>query len=74
MEFKEIEKILSANVEGQISELENFVHPADILEAIIDRDDLHELLMKFPKTLIVQIMEQAEEETQLRILEHFSDD
>lgn len=74
MEFKEIEKILSANVEGQISELENFVHPADILEAIIDRDDLHELLMKFPKTLIVQIMEEAEEETQLRILEHFSDD
>lgn len=54
--------------------LVNHVHPADILEAIIDRDDIYELLKQLPKEFIAQIIEEADEEEQIKILQHFTNE
>ncbi|MDO5294417.1 MAG: magnesium transporter [bacterium] len=66
-----IDLIKNPNKED-IYDLNNYVHPADILEAIIDRDDIHELLKQLPKELIAEIIEEADEEDQIKLLQQFT--
>lgn len=61
----------SANCDT-IHDLVNHVHPADVLEAIIDRRDIHDLLNVLPKPFVAEIIEEADEEEQIKILQHFT--
>lgn len=61
----------SANCDT-IHDLVNHVHPADVLEAIIDRRDIHDLLKTLPKPFVAEIIEEADEEEQIKILQHFT--
>lgn len=67
-------EMLKNTSDETIHDLVNHVHPADILEAIIDREDIHDLLKTLPKSFIAEIIEEADEEEQLALLQHFADD
>lgn len=68
-----IEMLKTANNET-ILDLVNHVHPADILEAIIEREDIHDLLIPLPKAFIAEIIEEADEEEQIKLLQKFTNE
>lgn len=53
---------------------EKYIHPADILEVIINREDKQELLEQLPKTLIAEVLEAADEENRIRFLQYFTNE
>lgn len=69
---KIIEMLQNIN-DQNLDELVKHVHPADVLEAVSDRDDIHDLLIPLPKEFIAEIFESADEEDQIELLGHFSD-
>lgn len=66
-----IELLQSADKEA-INDLVNHVHPADVLEAVIGRGDIHDLLNGLPKSFVAEIIEEADEEEQIKILQQFT--
>ncbi len=66
-----IELLQSADKEA-INDFVNHVHPADVLEAVIGRGDIHELLNGLPKSFVAEIIEEADEEEQIKILQQFT--
>lgn len=68
-----IELLKQADCEA-IDDIVNHVHPADILEVIIEREDIHDLLDALPKSFVAEIIEEADEEEQIRILQHFTNE
>ena len=66
-----IELLQSADKEA-INDFVNHVHPADVLEAVIGRGDIHELLNGLPKSFVAEIVEEADEEEQIKILQQFT--
>lgn len=68
-----IEMLRTANNEV-ILDMVNHVHPADILEVIIDREDIHDLLIPLPKTFIAEIIEEADEDEQIKLLQQFTNE
>lgn len=66
-----IELLQSADKEA-INDLVNHVHPADVLEAVIGRVDIHDLLNGLPKSFVAEIIEEADEEEQIKILQQFT--
>lgn len=72
-ETDEIIHMLQHINKENMEELCGHVHPADILEAVVEREDAHNLLMLLPRELIAAILEEADEEDQIRLLRNFSD-
>lgn len=72
-EMDEIIRMLQNLNKENLEELVKHVHPADILEAVEDREDVHDLLIQLPKELIAEVLEEADEEDQIRILRTFTD-
>lgn len=66
-----IELLQSADKEA-INDFVNHVHPADVLEAVIGREDIHDLLNGLPKSFVAEIIEEADEEEQIKILQQFT--
>ncbi|PNV62758.1 magnesium transporter [Clostridium sp. chh4-2] len=66
-----IELLQSADKEA-INDFVNHVHPADVLEAVIGRGDIHDLLNGLPKSFVAEIIEEADEEEQIKILQQFT--
>lgn len=63
------------NINGNsVEEIINHIHPADILEAIHEREDIHDLLISLPKNFIAEIFEEADEDEQMILLRQFSDE
>lgn len=72
MKSEHIIEVLKNPKDEKLKNLINHVHPADILEAIIDHEDMYALLKQLPKAFIAEIVEEAEEEDQIRILQQFT--
>ncbi|MDD3220807.1 MAG: magnesium transporter [Clostridia bacterium] len=72
-ETDEIIGMLQNLNEDNLEAIDKYVHPADILEAIIDREDVHDLLIPLPKELIAEIFEEADEDELIQLLQKFTD-
>lgn len=70
-DFSKIIEILKSGTSEELQELVEKVHPADILEAVEDREDAHELLEKLPVDIVADVIDEAEEEDKYELLEDF---
>ncbi len=68
----EIIKVLMNDDYNALQEIIHHEHPADILEALIDRSDAHDLLDKLPSELVAEVLDEADEEYQYELLKQFS--
>lgn len=70
-----IENIIKILRNGTLKEVEELIekyHPADLLEAIEDEKDAHQLLERLPIELVADIIDEAQEEDKYELLEDFS--
>lgn len=73
LELNKIIEMLENPNPHQLEDLVRYVHPADVLEAIGEREDVHDLLMRLPKNFVAEIFEEADEGEQIRLLRLFTD-
>lgn len=70
-----IENIINILRTGTLKEVEELIekcHPADLLEAIEDEKDAHQLLERLPIDLVADIIDEAQEDDKYELLEDFS--
>lgn len=75
MNTKQIDEIVEVLMNDDFLGLQHLIdhmHPADILEALIDRDDAHELLEKLPSNIVAEVLDEADEDDQYELLKQFS--
>ncbi len=70
--INELIKALLIDDTKSLHEIIDTLHPADILEAIINRKDAYDLLEKLPNEIIAEVLDEADEEDQYELLKKFS--
>ena len=72
--LEDIIKMMEISKKDECYELDQCIHPADLLEQIIHREDLHEILIHMPNRVIAEILEVAEKDERIKLLNHFTDE